>query len=127
MIDFRTILVRAWHILWNNKILWLFGILLAITGGGTASGNGGGSSRSNSGNGISGINPNSLPFLQNLNTWFQENIVPLYLYPEQHLGTLIWIGLALLLLGLVVGAVFSILRYVSEAAVIRMVNEYEQT
>ena len=127
MIDFRKILVRAWHILWNYKILWLFGILLAITGGGTASGNGGSSSRTNSGNGLSGINPNSLPFLQNLNTWFQENIVPLYLHPEQHLGTLIWIGLALVLLGLVVGVVFSILRYVSEAAVIRMVNEYEQT
>jgi hypothetical protein len=127
MIDFRKILTRAWHILWNYKTLWIFGILLAITGGGTASGNGGNNTRTSSGNGFSGINSNSLPFLQNLNAWFQENIVPLFLHPEQHLATWIWIGVALLLLGLVVGVVFSILRYVSEAAVIRMVNEYEQT
>ena len=127
MIDFRKILTCAWHILWSYKILWIFGILLALTSGGTGSGNGGGSSRTSSGNGLSGINPNSVPFLQDLNTWFQANIVPLYLHPEQHLATLIWIGLALLLLALAVGIVFAILRYVSEAAVIRMVNEYEQT
>ena len=127
MIDFRKILTRAWHILWNYKVLWIFGILLAITGGGISSGNRGGSSRTSSGNGLSGINPNSWPFFQNLNTWLQENIVPLFLHPEQHIATWIWIGVALLLLGLVVGVIFSILRYVSEAAVIRMVNEYEQT
>ena len=127
MIDFRKILIRAWHILWNYKTLWIFGILLAITSGGTSSGNGGSSSRTSSGNGPSGFNPNNWPFLQNLNAWFQENIVPLFLHPEQHLATWIWIGVAILLLGLVVGIIFSILRYVSEAAVIRMVNEYEQT
>ncbi len=34
MIGFGKILKRAWHILWNYKILWIFGILLAITAGG---------------------------------------------------------------------------------------------
>ena len=34
MIDFGKILKRAWHILWNYRILWIFGILLAITTGG---------------------------------------------------------------------------------------------
>jgi hypothetical protein len=128
MIDFRKILTRALHILWNYKTLWLFGILLALTGGGTGSWNGGSSnSQTGSGNGFHGIDANSPPFLQNLNTWFQENIAPLFLHPQQHVTTFIWIGLALLLLGLVVGTVLAILRYVSEAAVIRMVDEYEQS
>ena len=30
-IDFGKILKRAWHVLWNYKILWIFGILLALT------------------------------------------------------------------------------------------------
>ena len=33
MIDIGKILKRAWHILWNYRILWIFGILLAITPG----------------------------------------------------------------------------------------------
>jgi hypothetical protein len=129
MIDFQKILTRAWHILWNYKTLWIFGLLLALTGG-TSAGNGGssGSSQTSSGAGLPpDFNPNSLPFFQNLNAWFRESILPLFLHPDQHLATLIWIGLALLLLGLLVGAVFAILRYVSEAAVIRMVSEFEQT
>ena len=29
MIDLGKIIKRAWHILWNYKVLWIFGILLA--------------------------------------------------------------------------------------------------
>ena len=32
MIDIGKILKRAWHILWNYKVLWIFGILLAAYG-----------------------------------------------------------------------------------------------
>lgn len=37
----QQILKRAWHILWNYRAIWVFGILLALT---TASGGGGGQS-----------------------------------------------------------------------------------
>ena len=29
MIDIKNILKRSWKILWNYKVLWIFGILLA--------------------------------------------------------------------------------------------------
>ncbi len=35
-LDFGTILRRAWQITWQNKILWLFGILAALAGGSPA-------------------------------------------------------------------------------------------
>lgn len=43
--DYGEVLERAWHIIWKNKILWIFGILAGC--GGNASYNGGGQSRSN--------------------------------------------------------------------------------
>jgi len=129
MIDIGKILKRAWHILWNYKALWIFGILLALTAGGfRASGNAG----SGSGykfNGPSNYNPNYKPgpFWTSVNDWFQQNIVPLFTHPDQHIATFIWIGVGLLLFILVVGIIAAILRYVSEAAVVRMVDDYEQT
>ena len=43
MIDPVKILQRAWHILWNYRTLWVFGLLIALAAGGAgSSGNGGG-------------------------------------------------------------------------------------
>jgi hypothetical protein len=132
MIDIRKILKRSWHILWNYRVLWFFGILLALTAGG----NGGGSSGSgyqfsgnHGNNGSNGYNPNFQPgpFLRELTDWFNQNISPLFEHPDQHVATFIWIGIAFLLFILIVGVIASILRYVSETSVIRMVDEYEQT
>lgn len=131
MIDYGKILKRAWHILWNYKTLWIFGILLALTAGGGGGGGGGYNYRFSGhpgGNGDYG--PGTYPpapFLREFGAWAEENILPLFLHPEQHVATLIWIGVAILLLIIVTGVIFAILRYVSEAAVIRMVDEYEQT
>ncbi len=130
MINIGKILKRAWHILWNYKILWIFGFLLAITAGGQ-SGNSGSSANSNYqfnvSNGSSGINSNSPAFLRNLNAWFQQNILPMVNHPANYIATFIWIGVGLVLFLLFLGAIFVILRYVSETAVIRMVDEYEQS
>jgi hypothetical protein len=123
MIDIGGILKRAWHILWNYKVLWLFGLLLALT---TSGGSGSGPRFSSSG-GLPSGNFNNSSILQDFNRWMAQDIGPVLLHPERFIITLIWIGVGLLLLGLVVGIAFAILRYVSEAAVIRMVNEYEQT
>jgi hypothetical protein len=130
MIDIGKILKRAWHILWNYRILWIFGLLLAITSGGGSSGNGGSGNSGyqfNGSNSNPGINWNSSPFLQDLYNWFQQDIVPLAAHPDQHIATFVWIGVGLLLLFLVVGVIFAFIRYTSETAVIRMVDEYERT
>ena len=39
MIDIGKILKRSWHILWNYRVLWIFGFILAMTAGGNGSGN----------------------------------------------------------------------------------------
>ena len=78
-------------------------------------------------NGTPGINWNSSPFLHELYTWFQQDIQPLVLHPDQHIATFVWIGVGLLLFILIVGVIFAFIRYLSETAVIRMVDEYERT
>jgi hypothetical protein len=130
MIDIGKILKRAWRILWTYRILWIFGILLAITSGGGSGPNGSSGSSNyniNSGNGNPGINWNSSPFLQSLYTWFQQNIEPLVLHPDQYIAMFVWIGVGLLLFILIVGLLVSLVRYPSETAIIRMVDEYERT
>jgi hypothetical protein len=129
MIDVGKILKRAWHILWNYKILWIFGILLALTAGSFSTSGNAGSGTSYQFNAPGNYNPNFHPgpFLTSLNDWFQQNVEPLFTYPSQHIATFIWIGVALLLFILAVGVITSILRYVSETAVIRMVDGYEQS
>jgi hypothetical protein len=130
MINIGKILKRAWHILWNYRILWIFGILLAMTGGGHGGGNGGGSNsgyQSNGNNAFQGFNQSTNPTVQQLNRWFMLNIEPLFVHPDQHIATFIWIGVALFLLILVFGTIFALIRYPSETAVIRMVDEYEKT
>jgi len=131
MIDIGKILKRTWHILWNYRVLWIFGFLLAIFTGGNGAGNNFrylfSSNRGN--NGSNGYNPNFQPgpFLRALTDWFNQHISPLFEHPNQYVTTLIWIGVAFLLFILIVGLLTSILRTVSETAVIRMVDEYEQT
>jgi len=130
MINIGKILKRAWHILWNYKVLWIFGILLAITGGSRSGGGNGGSSGSGyqfNNNDYQGMNQSTNPTIQQLNQWFQQNVEPLFTFPEQHIATFIWIGIGLLLFILTVGVIFSLIRYPSETALIRMVDEYEQT
>lgn len=132
MINIEKILKRSWHILWNYKVLWIFGILLALTAGGNGSGSSSSGyqfSGNNGNNGSNGYIPNFQPgpFLRELTDWFNQNIAPLFEHPDQHVVTFIWIGVAFLLFILVVGVITSLLRYVSETSVIRMVDEYEQT
>jgi hypothetical protein len=132
MIDIGKILKRAWHILWNYKILWIFGILLALTaGGGRVSGNSaGGSGYQFSGNdGTNWYNPNYQPgqAIRELTDWFNQDIVPLFEHPDQHITTFIWIGVAFVLFILILAVIFTFIRYVSETALLRMVDEHEQT
>jgi hypothetical protein len=132
MIDIKKILKRSWHILWNYRILWVFGFLLAITGAGGGGGNSGSGyqfGRNTSNNGSNGFNPSYQPgpAMNQFDDWFNQNITPLFTYPGQHIATFIWIGVAILLFILIIAVVAALIRYPAETAVIRMVDEYEQT
>jgi hypothetical protein len=132
MINIGKILKRSWNIIWNYRVLWIFGILLALTSGGSGGGNGGSNYQFNGNNG-NNSNPGNIPafqppeFLRGLIDWFNQNIVPLFQHPDQHISTFIWIGVAVLLFIIIVGVVTSLIRYPSETAIIRMVDEYEQS
>ena len=128
MIDFGKIITRAWHILWNYKVLWIFGVLLALTSGG--GGNGNSNYQDNGSDGNQGNAPDfnqAGPAMRELTDWFNKDIAPLFEHPDQHVTTFIWIGVAILLFILVVGIISALIRYPSETAVIRMVDEYEQS
>lgn len=66
--DFGTILKRAWEIIWNHKILWLFGIFAALgsNGGGGSSNFGFSASGTGAGSDFGGLPPNMQRFFFNL-------------------------------------------------------------
>jgi hypothetical protein len=129
MIDIGKILKRAWHILWDYKVLWIFGILLAMTAGG--GGGNGGSNYQFGGeeNGQPYYNPEMYnnPQLREFFNWVERDIAPLFENPAEHIATFIWIGVAFFLFVLILGVIFAFIRYTSEAAILRMVDNYEQT
>ncbi len=129
MIDIGKIIKRSWHILWNYRVLWIFGFLLAISGAGGGNGNASSSYQFNRNNRPNGNNPNFQPgpFWNEVNDWFNQYITPLFTHPEKYVATFIWIGVAFLLFILIVTVVTSLIRYPSETAIIRMVDDYEQT
>jgi hypothetical protein len=126
MIDISKILKRAWHILWNYRILWVFGFLLAVTAGGGGGG-------SNSGARFSGNNgdaprwENPPEFVSEAGEWFTQNVEPLFATEQRAIETAIWMGVGILIFALVVGVLTALVRYPTETAVIRMVDDYEKT
>lgn len=141
MIDFGKILKRAWFILWDYKVLWIFGLLLALTTGGRGAGNhsstGGGGSGNHGfnypfdGNGANNGNGFDIsqapPALRELADWFTHDVVPIFKNPGEHIVTIVWIVAAVILFILIVSAISAFIRYPSEVAVMRMVDRYEAT
>lgn len=131
MVNIGNTLKRSWQILWNYKVLWVFAFLLAISGGAGNSGGGGG------GSGYSGSmsdRDNSTPFFSRRDApewwrdaleWGQQNVAPLFATEEKSLQTVIWIVVGIFLISIVVGLLLALLRYPSETAIIRMVDEHE--
>jgi hypothetical protein len=132
------ILKRAWHILWSYRALWVFGLILALTAGSSA-GNHGNSSAQYT------IDSSNQRYQAPLPENWREEIgkafseagkefarvldqgLPALGITRGELTALIWIAVVFVLIMLVVGIVMAIARYVSETAVIRMVDEYEAT
>jgi hypothetical protein len=104
--DHIKILKRSFSITRDYRALWVFGILLALTTGGRGSGgsNGGGGD----GGGGGGVPSGGWPEIS----------------PEV-LSALIAAGIALLIVALILFVASVILRYVSETALIRMVDGHE--
>jgi len=124
------ILKRSWHILWSYRALWVFGLILALTAAGSSGGSG------NSGSSWSSdrqdmYQPENLPdaiqqLNQEMDRIFNQDIQNLD-FAHGELNTILWIVGIFTLIMVVFGIVMTIGRYVSETAVIRMVDEYENT
>jgi len=123
------ILKRSWYILWSYRALWVFGLILAMAAGGS-SGGGNNSYRYNDGGG-----QNSQATPQSMQQAFRDAQRELHDFftngvPSEHITgkditTFFWIVGIFVLVMVLVGIVVAIARYVSETAVICMVDEYE--
>ncbi len=118
------ILKKSWKILWDYKTLWVFGIILAMTSGGGGSGYQGNTSNiqmpkqhNQSFNipGLKELEPQMKEFQRLFDTGFSAEA-------WQTISILI---LCLLCVFLLLGLVFAVLRYVSQVALIRMVDQHE--
>jgi len=124
------ILKRAWHILWSYRTLWVFGLIIALTSAGSSGGGGNSGSRFNV-NETESYQPENLPdairyLNEEMDRLFDQDLQNLN-FSHGELNTILWVVGIFVLVMLVVGIVMAIGRYVSETAVIRMVDEYENT
>jgi hypothetical protein len=130
MIDPVKILRRAWYILWSYRVLWIFGLVLALAAGSSAGHGSNNGTRYDQGSGEHHqVTPQSMQeafkdFQRELNKLFEQGIPKAHISGEA-LTTFLWVIGAFVLVMIVLGIVMAIARYVSETAVIRMVDEYE--
>ncbi len=133
MIDPIKILQRAWQILWNYRTLWVFGLILALAAG-SSIGNG---SSNNSAQWQDNNNTHQGPSYDSpqdffndanreLQRLFQQGI-PQADIPGEDVSAFLWTIAGFVLFMFLVGIIVSIAYYVSVTAVIRMVDEYENT
>lgn len=125
--DHMGVLRRAWRILWSYRALWVFGIILALTTGGR--GNGGNQGVQFNGD---GDDSRDVDMIESLPEDVQADIRELEAFfadvtPQQVTGPPIAVVVGLACVIILLAVVFTIARYVSEVALIRMVDEYEET
>jgi hypothetical protein len=124
------ILRRAWYILWSYRALWVFGLILALATAGSSGGGNNGMQYQTDGNNRQPTPQSMQEFFRDFNRemekLFNEGIPEMDISREA-LTTFLWIIGVFVVIMLLVGIVVAIARYVSETAVIRMVDEYEST
>jgi hypothetical protein len=123
------ILKRSWTILWSYRALWVFGLVLTLAGAGSQ----GNSSMDFSGS-DSGPQHNQPP-PEEMTEAFEEayqELQTLIEHGPSEVGisnaewtALLWIAVLFVLFSIALGIIMAIARYVSETAVIRMVDQYE--
>lgn len=118
--DQIAIVKRAWHLMWRHKVLWIFGILVALTGGG-----GGGQGMQYTFNGRDfGSGPNNMPWNgQPWNGQPWDNMPWGGLRWQEGLPALFAVVCCLLFLVIIA---MVIVQYVSRAALIRSVDAIEE-
>ena len=138
MFDIQRIPRRSWHVLWNYRMLWFFGFILALALGGH---NLGGNSRYNLNDSQRNPPPGSQApdgweglqgdtFAEKMNSAFQHvraEIVKLQAQNPVEFRMGVSAAVTFFVMILVLGILTGILRYVAETASIRMVDEYEQS
>lgn len=134
MFEPGKILKRAVQIVWNYKVLWIFGFLIALTGGAGNSGGGGSSNFSTSGrNNFNGMEnfgqfgQYNSPQMQKIGDWFQANVAPLFATEAKAITTTFIIVGIIFGFALIFGLLSALVRYPAETAVMRMVDAHEQT
>lgn len=133
MFEPGKLLKRAFQIVWNYKVLWIFGFLIVLMGG-AGGGNGGGGSTGYNFNADSMPQfqnseryPQVAPFMREVETWFRMNVEPLFATEQKAIATVL-IALGILFgIALIFGLLAALVRYPAETAVMRMVNDHEQT
>ena len=131
MFEPGKLLKRALQIVWQYKVLWIFGFLIALTGGTSGSGGGGVNYQGNF-----PTNPNDYRGSENfgqftqpmeeIGDWIYANVGPWFATEAKAITTtLIFVGI-LLGVGLIFGSLAALVRYPAETAVMRMVDAHEQ-
>ena len=126
------ILKRAWYILWNYRALWVFGLILALAAGSSAGqGSNNGTRYEQSSGQNTHVTPQSMQeaFRQlqsEVHKLFTQGIPDIHV-SGQDLTTFLWVIGGFILVLLILGIFVAIARYVSETAVIRMVDEHESS
>ncbi len=129
MFNIGNILKRAWKILWNYKVLWIFGFLMVLTGanGGSSGGSGGSSSNYRFTPQTSGAS-NNLPGMiggwsNSARLWLEQNFGSWFSSEQATLNTIMWVIIVLAIIAVGINLLFSLVRYPAETAVMRMVDE----
>ncbi|MGB3904038.1 MAG: hypothetical protein WBB22_03885 [Anaerolineae bacterium] len=125
-----NVLKRAWEILWRYRVLWVFGVIVALTAtSGTSGywGRGGDGDRDDwsSCRGIHIYGDKCIPWEEVGEYPWGE--LPLPMVPPEVWTTLAAIVVGLLCLALIVGIARVVFLYIAETALIRMVDDYEVT
>ncbi|HNW13390.1 MAG: hypothetical protein GYA38_10190 [Chloroflexi bacterium] len=139
MFDIGHILKRAWGILWNYRVLWVFALLLALSGGargGSGGGGGGGSFNlpatgsnffENGGEGWLQPGGETAQWFNELEQWADSHILPLFATEETAIRSVIAIVAILMGVSLLIGLLLALVRYPSETAVMRLADAHEQS
>jgi hypothetical protein len=120
--DHMQILKRAWRILWSYRTLWVFGVILALTSpSGSSNLSFNRPSAPDAGRDFNFTPPDEVRReLEKLGQLFSQGI------PVETQQALIRIAVLLVLAFLLMAILFAIGYYVSQTALIRMVDRYER-
>jgi hypothetical protein len=119
--DYGKVLKRAWEILWQYRVLWVFGVIVALAAAG------GPAPQLTLGGGDGGEGP---PFGPEgwTRSWELTDVVPQAAEVWAAVaGTILTIVVGLACLVFIITVVKTIFLYVAETALIRMVDDYEET